>query len=94
MSGMSNAINMSFRVDKNLKQQADTLFKNLGINTSVALNMFLTQSVREQSIPFVPTMNVPNQRLLNALKEVEDIENGKIKAKRYKNFEDALKDLD
>ena len=94
MANMSNAINMSFRVDKNLKQQADTLFKKLGINTSAALNMFLTQSVREQSIPFVPTMNVPNERLLSAIKEVEDIESGKIKAKRYKTFEDALKDLD
>jgi len=94
MANMSNTINMSFRVDKNLKQQADTLFKKLGINTSAALNMFLTQSVREQSIPFVPTMNVPNERLLSAIKEVEDIESGKIKAKRYKTFEDALKDLD
>lgn len=94
MANMSNTINMSFRVDKNLKQQADTLFKKLGINTSAALNMFLTQSVREQSIPFVPTMNVPNERLLKALQEVEDIESGKVKAKRYKTFEDALKDLD
>ena len=53
MAEMSNAINMSFRVDKNLKKQADELFKKLGMNTSVALNMFLSQSVREQSIPFV-----------------------------------------
>lgn len=94
MANISNAINMSFRVDKNLKQQADTLFKNLGINTSAALNMFLTQSVREQSLPFVPTMNVPNERLLSAIKEVEDIESGKITPKRYKTFEDALKDID
>lgn len=90
----SNAINMSFRVDKNLKKQADELFKKLGLNTSVALNMFLTQSVREQSIPFVPTMNVPNEKLLTALKEVQDIEDGKISAKRYKTFEEALKDID
>ena len=47
MLSMSNAINMSFRVDKNLKKQADELFKNLGMNTSVAINMFLTQCVRE-----------------------------------------------
>jgi DNA-damage-inducible protein J len=94
MANMSNAINMSFRVDKNLKKQADILFKKLGINTSAALNMFLTQSVREQSIPFVPTMNVPNERLLSAIKEVEDIESGKVKPKRYKTFEDAVKDLD
>lgn len=94
MSNMSNAINMSFRVDKDLKKKADELFKSLGMNTSVALNMFLTQSVREQSIPFTPTMRVPNQKLLDAIEEVEAIESGKIEAKRYKSFEEALKDLD
>ena len=94
MSNLSNAVNMSFRVDRNLKQQADELFKNLGMNTSVALNMFLTQSVREQSIHFTPTMNVPSKKLMSALEEVEAIESGKIKAKRYKNFKDALEDLD
>lgn len=90
----TNAINMSFRVDKNLKKQADELFKKLGLNTSVALNMFLSQSVREQSIPFIPTMNIPSEKLLKALKEVQDIEDGKISAKRYKTFEEALKDID
>lgn len=94
MANISNAINMSFRVDKELKQQADELFKNLGMNTSVALNMFLTQSVREQSIPFTPTMNIPNKRLISALEEAEAIENGKIETKHYKNFEEALEDLD
>ena len=94
MTNMSNAINMSFRVDKKLNKQADELFKKLGMNPSVALNMFLTQSVREQSIPFTPTMRVPNQKLLDAIEEVEAIESGKIEAKRYKSFEEALKDLD
>lgn len=94
MANISNAINMSFRVDKNLKKQADDLFKKLGMNTSVALNMFLTQSVREQSIPFIPSMEVPNARLISAMEEVEAIESGKIKAKKYKSFEDALKDID
>ncbi len=93
MAEITNAINMSFRVDKKLKKEADNLFKKLGMNTSVALNMFLTQSVREQSIPFVSSMNTPNGRLINALKEAEAIESGKIKAKHYKNFRDALKDI-
>ena len=86
MANISNAINMSFRVDKKLKSQADELFKNLGMNTSVALNMFLTQSVREQSIPFIPSMKVPNSRLISAIKEVEAIESGKIKAKNIKHL--------
>lgn len=94
MANISEAVNMSFRVDKKLKKQADELFKNLGMNTSVALNMFLTQSVREQSIPFIPSMEVPNARLISAIEEVEAIESGKIKAKKYKTFEDALEDID
>lgn len=94
MANISNAMNMSFRVDKNLKKQADELFKKLGMNTSVALNMFLSQSVREQSIPFIPSMEVPNARLMSAIEEVEAIESGKIKVKKYKSFEDALEDID
>lgn len=92
-ANISSTINMSFRVDKDLKKQADELFKNLGMNTSVALNMLLTQSVREQSIPFIPSMEVPNARLISAV-EVEAIENGTIKARKYRNFEEALKDID
>lgn len=78
MANISNAINMSFRVDKDLKRKADELFKSLGMNTSVALNMFLTQSVREQSLPFNPSMNIPNKKLLNVIEEVEAIESKKI----------------
>lgn len=94
MANISNAVNMSFRVDKNLKKEADELFKKLGLNTSVALNMFLTQSVREQSIPFAVSMNIPNARLLSALNESEDILNGKVSAKRYKSFNEVLRDID
>lgn len=69
MANISNTINMSFRVDKDLKKQADELFRKLGMNTSVALNMFLSQSVREQSIPFIPSMEVSNARLISAMEE-------------------------
>ena len=64
------------------------------LQNPVALNMFLSQSVREQRIPFISTMDIPNKRLLRALEEVEAIENGKVNAKFYDNFEEALKDLD
>ena len=94
MENVSNAINMSFRVDKNLKKQADELFRSMGMNTSVAINMFLTQSVREQALPFLPTTITPNKRLLEAIAEAEKIESGKIEAKKYRNFEEALKDID
>ena len=92
---MSNAINMSFRVDKNLKAQADELFKNLGMNTSVALNMFVTQSVREQALPFTPNMisPEPSNELKEALQELDDIEKGKIKVKGYHNINTFIDDM-
>ena len=88
------SVNLNLRVNEDLKKEADLLFKKLGLNTSTAINMFLTQCVRDQEIPFNPTMNRSRNRLIQSLKEVELIESGKVKAKKYDKFEDALKDLD
>lgn len=40
------------RVDDDLKSKADTLFKELGIDTTSAIRMFLTQAVAYNGIPF------------------------------------------
>ena len=52
MTNISSTTNLSVRVDTNLKQEADALFKDLGLNTSTAINMFLSQCVKTASIPF------------------------------------------
>ena len=95
MANISNAINMSFRVDKDVKAQADELFKNLGMNKSVALNMFLTQCVRQQALPFVPSMisPEPSEDLKEALQEVKDIESEKIKVQGYHNINTFIDDM-
>lgn len=46
------SINVTARVDKNLKKQAEMLFKELGLNMSTAINMFLVKAVAEQGLPF------------------------------------------
>ena len=87
---MSNKqTNISFRVNKDLKMQADELFKNLGTNTSSAINMFLSQCVREQALVIKPSMisPEPSDDLKEALKEVEDFEKGKIKSKGYHDID-------
>ncbi len=45
-------VNMTIRLDENLKQQAESLFSDLGISTNAAVTMFIKQAVREQKIPF------------------------------------------
>ena len=95
MASLSNSVNMSFRVDKDLKKQADELFKSLGMNTSVALNMFLTQSVRQQALPFLPDMciTIQSKDLQEALQELKEVESGKKKLKGYHNVDDFIEDI-
>ena len=37
---MANISNVSFRIDSDLKAQADTLFSQLGMNMTTAFNIF------------------------------------------------------
>lgn len=92
MPNIEETVNMTIRIDKQLKKEIDILFKNLGLTTSSAINMFLKQCNREQGLPFLATMNVPNKELLSSLQESEDILNGKIKAKKYKDFDELIND--
>lgn len=49
---LQNDVRVTVRVDKNLKDSADFLFERLGLNMSVAFNMFLRKAVNEEAIPF------------------------------------------
>ena len=60
-------VNVTLRVDEDLKRQADALFSELGLNLTTAFNIFLRQSVREQQIPFQISKNVPNAVTLAAM---------------------------
>ena len=64
-------VNVTLRVDEDLKKQADTLFSELGLNLTTAFNIFLRQSVREQQIPFQVSKNVPNAATLAAIDAAE-----------------------
>lgn len=64
-------VNVTFRVDDELKKQAEALFSELGMNLSTAFNIFLRQSVREQQIPFSISKNTPNAVTLAAMDSAE-----------------------
>ena len=64
-------VNVTLRVDEDLKKQAEALFSELGMNLTTAFNIFLRQSVREQQIPFQITKNIPNAVTLAAIKSSE-----------------------
>ena len=43
---------INVKTDSELKKQAESLFSDLGMNMTTALNIFLRQAVRENRIPF------------------------------------------
>lgn len=47
-----NDVQVTIRVDKNLKESAESLFSKLGMNMSTAFNVFLRKAVNENAIPF------------------------------------------
>lgn len=60
---------ISVRLDGDIKEAAESLFSELGLNMSVAVNAFLRQAVREQRIPFEITTATPNARTVAAIME-------------------------
>ena len=49
---VANTTNINVRVDAVVKHQAETLFAELGMNLSTAMNLFLRSAVRYGGIPF------------------------------------------
>lgn len=87
-------VNMSIRMDTELKKQADAMFSDMGLNMTTAMNMFLRQVVRQGRIPFEIATDIPNAETLAAMKEMDDMISGKIPAKRYTSTKELFEDLD
>ena len=74
---------LQVRLDADLREEADKVFSDIGIDTNSAIRLFLRQSVIRRTFPFEVTSSDPfyhpaNQAFL--AKGVADYENG---AKHY-----------
>lgn len=85
--------NINVRVDSLLKQEAESLFSDLGLNMSTAINMFLRSAINYNGIPFEIKRPTPNIETKAALDEYEEMKNNPDKYKRYKSFDDILDEV-
>jgi len=53
---MADTTNLSIRIDRNLKEEADQVFNSLGMNLTTAITVFVRQAVRQKKIPFEITL--------------------------------------
>lgn len=61
--------NLNIRTDKVIKEQAEAIFDELGLNMTTAINMFLRTTIREHGIPFELKLDVPNESTVAAIEE-------------------------
>jgi DNA-damage-inducible protein J len=49
---MAETTNLSIRLDRGLKDEADQLFNAMGMSLTTAITVFVRQAVRQKKIPF------------------------------------------
>lgn len=79
MENQSTNVNVTIRMDKELKQRAETIFADMGMNMTTAFTIFTKTVVRQGKIPFEiaadPFYSEANMRFLE--KAAADMDAGK-----------------
>lgn len=71
---MANKSNMTLRIEPELKEQAATLFKSLGLDLSTATGIFYRQALRCNGLPFEVKIDEPNEGTYAAMEAAENDE--------------------
>ena len=75
---MADTINVTIRLDRDVKERAEQMFSDFGMNLSTAFNIFARQALRQGKIPFEisdPFYSEKNQMELS--RRIAEIESGK-----------------
>jgi len=75
------------RVDPDLKADAEKVLSKLGISTTEAINLFLSQVRLRRGLPF--DVKIPNKATLKAMKDAEEGRN----LSSYDSFEEFFKKM-
>ncbi|WP_187312750.1 type II toxin-antitoxin system RelB/DinJ family antitoxin [Lacticaseibacillus paracasei] len=70
---------ITIRLDASTKDEAKKVFEALGMDMSTGINVYLKQVVRDQALPFNPTIKDPLDQATE--RSLQDLKNG-----RYEDF--------
>ena len=91
MSGTTS--NMNIRMDKDVKEQAQRVFAQLGMDMTTAVNVFLRQVIRSNGFPFELSLDTPNEETMAALREVQEMKKDPSIGKSYTDVDEMMKEL-
>ncbi len=84
--------NLNIRTDKAIKDQAEIIFNELGLNMTTAINIFLKAVIRDQGIPFELKLKVPNDTTVASIEEGKKMINDS--SPRYSCIDELKSTLD
>ncbi len=79
--------NLNIRTDKAVKDQAEAIFNELGLNMTTAVNMFLKTVIRQNGITLDLRLDVPNETTAAAIEEGRKLMNDP-SAPRYSSVDE------
>ena len=80
---------MSIRLDSEVKEQAQQVFNNLGMDMTTAINIFLRQAIQYQGLPFDVRLD-ENRKLLEVL---TDLDQNRNMSQSFESVSDLIEDL-
>ena len=80
---------MSIRLDSEVKEQAQQVFNNLGMDMTTAINIFLRQAIQYQGLPFDVRLD-ENRNLLEVL---TDLDQNRNMSQSFESVSDLMEDL-
>lgn len=84
---MKQAANIHCRIDPILKEEADVILHQLGLNMTDAIRIFLAQIILKDGIPF--DVKIPNKTTIAAIEESRD----KSKLRKVSSIDNLFKEL-
>ena len=80
---------MSIRLDSEVKEQAQQVFNNLGMDMTTAINIFLRQAIQYQGLPFDVRLD-ESRKLLEVLMDLDQNRN---MSQSFESVSDLMEDL-
>ena len=85
---------LNMRVDPSVKEEAERVYAQFGMNLTDAVNVFLHKSIMEGGLPFDLRQPRYNAETELAMSEARDIAAGRVVATRYTSAAQAFADVD
>ena len=90
------ASTIQVRVDDDIKTKADVLFKDLGMDTTTAIRIFLVQAIANDGFPFeIKKKTINPYRTLSESEFMDKLETSRMHAKQgdYRDADDVIAEM-